>query len=118
MAYKTGTVGQLLPAIEHMLIPVPGIEHGSMLHVRGSNGMSGYSRDDAPGRLQPPGSEAGDGWYETGDVMSIDDDGVVSIVGRVKRFAKVAGEMVSLEVVDKLATRAATRSCCSPPMPR
>jgi len=77
-----------------------------MLHVRGPNLMSGYYRFDAPGKLQPPSSEAGESWYETGDVVSIDDDGFLSIVGRVKRFAKVAGEMVSLEVVEKLATLA------------
>jgi acyl-[acyl-carrier-protein]-phospholipid O-acyltransferase / long-chain-fatty-acid--[acyl-carrier-protein] ligase len=106
MAYKSGTVGQFLPAIEHRLLPVPGIEKGGMLHVRGPNLMSGYFRFEAPGQLQPPASDAGSGWYETGDVVSIDDEGFVSIVGRVKRFAKVAGEMVSLEVVEKLATQA------------
>ncbi|MFZ2162896.1 MAG: bifunctional acyl-ACP--phospholipid O-acyltransferase/long-chain-fatty-acid--ACP ligase [Sideroxyarcus sp.] len=106
MAYRSGTVGQLLPCIEHRLIPVPGIDKGGMLHVRGPNVMSGYYRHDNPGVLQAPSSEAGEGWYETGDVVSIDDDGFVSIVGRVKRFAKVAGEMVSLEVVEKLATQA------------
>ncbi len=106
MAYRTGTVGQLLPGIEHRLVQVPGIEKGGMLHVRGPNVMSGYYRYDNPGQLQPPSSEAGDGWYETGDVVSMDDDGFVSIVGRVKRFAKVAGEMVSLEVVEKMATQA------------
>jgi acyl-[acyl-carrier-protein]-phospholipid O-acyltransferase/long-chain-fatty-acid--[acyl-carrier-protein] ligase len=106
MAYRSGTVGQFLPCIEHRLIPVPGIEKGGMLHVRGPNVMSGYYRFDAPGQLQAPSSEAGEGWYETGDVVSIDDDGFVSIVGRVKRFAKVAGEMVSLEVVEKLAMQA------------
>jgi acyl-[acyl-carrier-protein]-phospholipid O-acyltransferase/long-chain-fatty-acid--[acyl-carrier-protein] ligase len=106
MAYRTGTVGQLLPSIEHRLVPVPGIEHGGMLHVRGPNLMSGYYRFDAPGRLQPPSSEAGAGWYETGDIVSIDADGFVSIVGRLKRFAKIAGEMVSLEVVEKVAAAA------------
>lgn len=106
MAYRSGTVGQFLPCIEHCLIPVPGIEKGGMLHVRGPNVMSGYYRFDAPGQLQPPSSDAGRGWYETGDVVSIDSDGFVSIIGRVKRFAKVAGEMVSLEVVEKLATHA------------
>ncbi len=107
MAYRSGTVGQLLPCVEHKLVPVPGIDKGGMLHVRGPNVMSGYYRYDNPGVLQPPSSEAGAGWYETGDVVSIDDEGFVSIVGRVKRFAKVAGEMVSLEVVEKLATHAA-----------
>jgi len=105
MAYRSGTVGQLLPCIESRLIPVPGIEQGGMLHVRGPNVMSGYFLFDAPGKLQPPSSEAGEGWYETGDVVTIDDDGFLSIVGRVKRFAKVAGEMVSLEIVEKLATQ-------------
>lgn len=106
MAFRSGSVGQLLPGIEHRLIPVPGIEKGGMLHVRGPNVMSGYYRFESPGILQPPSSEAGDGWYETGDVVSVDDDGFISIVGRVKRFAKIAGEMVSLEVVEKLASSA------------
>jgi acyl-[acyl-carrier-protein]-phospholipid O-acyltransferase/long-chain-fatty-acid--[acyl-carrier-protein] ligase len=103
MAYRSGTVGQLLPCIEFHLNHVPGIDEGGMLHVRGPNVMSGYYLCDAPGQLQPPSSEVGAGWYETGDVVSIDDDGFVSVIGRVKRFAKVAGEMVSLEVVEKIA---------------
>ncbi len=104
MAYKTGTVGNLLPGIEHRLLPVAGIEHGGILHVRGPNVMSGYLKADQPGVLQPPLSELGEGWYETGDVVQIDDEGFVKIVGRVKRFAKIAGEMVSLEVAEKVAT--------------
>ncbi len=104
MAYKTGTVGNLLPGIEHRLLPVSGIEHGGILHVRGANVMSGYLKADQPGVLQAPASELGEGWYETGDVVQIDDEGFVKIVGRVKRFAKIAGEMVSLEVAEKVAT--------------
>jgi acyl-[acyl-carrier-protein]-phospholipid O-acyltransferase/long-chain-fatty-acid--[acyl-carrier-protein] ligase len=104
MAYRTGTVGNLLPGVEHKLLPVPGIDRGGILHVRGPNVMAGYLKADRPGVLQPPVSEAGDGWYETGDVVELDEDGFVKIVGRVKRFAKIAGEMVSLEVVEKLAT--------------
>ncbi|MBS1196885.1 MAG: AMP-dependent synthetase and ligase:Phospholipid/glycerol acyltransferase [Proteobacteria bacterium] len=103
MAFRSGTVGQLLPALEHKLVPVPGIDRGGILHVRGPNVMAGYLKVDKPGVLQKPSSEAGEGWYETGDVVEIDEEGFVSIVGRVKRFAKIGGEMVSLEVVEKLA---------------
>lgn len=106
MAYRSGTVGQLLPGLHAKLMPVTGIERGGVLHVSGPNLMSGYLKWDRPGVLQTPSSDAGDGWYDTGDVIEFDDDGFVRIVGRVKRFAKVAGEMISLETVEKLATAA------------
>ncbi len=106
MAFRSGTVGQFLPGIQYQLVTVPGITSGGMLHVKGPNLMSGYLRFENPGVLQPPASPAGDGWYETGDVVDISDEGFVKIVGRVKRFAKVAGEMVSLEAVEKLAASA------------
>jgi len=107
MAFRRGTVGQLLPSIQGRLVPVPGIERGGMLHVSGPNLMSGYLRAERPGVLEAPRSCLGDGWYETGDICDIDADGFVTILGRVKRFAKVAGEMVSLEGVEKLAAAAA-----------
>lgn len=106
MAYRSGTVGQLLPGIEFRLVAVPGIERGGVLHVRGANVMAGYLKVDSPGVLQAPSSSEGAGWYETGDIVEIDEDHFVRIVGRVKRFAKIAGEMVSLEAVEKLATAA------------
>jgi acyl-[acyl-carrier-protein]-phospholipid O-acyltransferase/long-chain-fatty-acid--[acyl-carrier-protein] ligase len=103
---RPGSVGRLLPGVEARILPVPGIEHGGELHVRGPNIMSGYYRFDSPGRLEPPRSEAGEGWHNTGDVVDLDGDGHLSIQGRLKRFAKVAGEMVSLEVVEAIARSA------------
>jgi acyl-[acyl-carrier-protein]-phospholipid O-acyltransferase / long-chain-fatty-acid--[acyl-carrier-protein] ligase len=100
MAYRGGTVGQLLPGIEAR------IERGGELHVRGPNLMSGYYRDAAPGVLDPPCSDLGSGWYDTGDIVEMDLDGFVKITGRLKRFAKVAGETVSLEVVERIAALA------------
>ena len=106
MTYRTGTVGHLLPGIESRLETVPGIADGGLLHVRGPNVMSGYLRFEKPGELEPPASSMGAGWYNTGDIVSFDEDEFLKIVGRVKRFAKVAGEMVSLEVVEKMAVLA------------
>ena len=103
---RPGTVGQLLPGVEARLIPVPGIERGGELHVRGPNLMSGYYRFDTPALLEPPRSDVGEGWHDTGDVADLDADGYLSILGRLKRFAKVAGEMVSLEVVETIARSA------------
>lgn len=106
MAYRTGSVGILMPLLQHQLLPVPGITRGGLLHVKGPNVMMGYYFYDNPGVLQATTSDLGDGWYNTGDIVEIDDNGFVYILGRVKRFAKVAGEMVSLETVEQIANKA------------
>jgi acyl-[acyl-carrier-protein]-phospholipid O-acyltransferase/long-chain-fatty-acid--[acyl-carrier-protein] ligase len=103
MDYKAGTVGRLLPHIEYRLEPVEGIDEGGRLHVKGANIMLGYLLADRAGQLQPTESIYGSGWYDTGDIVHIDDDGFLSIRGRCKRFAKVGGEMVSLTFVEQLA---------------
>lgn len=121
MAYRSGSVGQFLPCVEHKVIPIPGITHGGTLHVRGPNIMTGYYHLSKPGVLEPLGSEVGPGWYNTGDVVEVDGDGYIHIIGRVKRFAKIAGEMVSLETSERLAVTAspgAMHACVSQTDPR
>ena len=106
MAARTGSVGELFPGCEYRIEPVPGIAEGGLLHVRGPNVMLGYLAENQPGAIQPACSIYGEGWHNTGDVATVDEAGFIRIVGRVRRFAKVAGEMVSLEVVERIAAAA------------
>jgi acyl-[acyl-carrier-protein]-phospholipid O-acyltransferase/long-chain-fatty-acid--[acyl-carrier-protein] ligase len=106
MAYKRGTVGTLMPGLQYKLEPVPGITEGGLLHVKGPNIMAGYLLYDNPGKLSAHESSMGPGWYNTGDIVTVDAEGFVEIRGRAKRFAKLAGEMVSLEVVEQIARAA------------
>jgi len=102
MFYKTGTVGRLMPGMQYKLEEIPGIENAGQLHLYGENIMRGYLLADNPGQLVPPHSLYGEGWYDTGDIVHVDEDRYISIRGRSKRFAKIAGEMVSLTATEQL----------------
>jgi acyl-[acyl-carrier-protein]-phospholipid O-acyltransferase/long-chain-fatty-acid--[acyl-carrier-protein] ligase len=99
LANRAGTVGRLSPLMEARLEPVPGIEEGGRLLVRGPNVMLGYYRAENPGVLEAPAG----GWHDTGDIVGIDAEGFIRIKGRAKRFAKIGGEMVSLAAVEAMA---------------
>ena len=99
---RFGSIGKLLPAIEYKIEPVPGIEKGGELVVRGPNIMMGYILPDNPGVLVPLEG----GWYHTGDVVEIDEIGFVYIRDRIKRLAKIGGEMVSLNAVHEMVCKA------------
>lgn len=96
---RPGSVGPLLSDMEGRLVPVEGIPEGGRLQIRGPNVMLGYLRVSNPGVIE----KLADGWHDTGDIVTIDEDGFIRIMGRVKRFAKIGGEMVSLAVVENCA---------------
>ena len=101
LQFKAGTVGRFLPGIGHRLEPVPGVVNGARLILSGPTVMVGYLRAEKPGELDPPAG----GLYDTGDIVAIDPDGFITILGRAKRFAKIAGEMVSLTAVEAAIAR-------------
>lgn len=90
-----GSAGRLVPGMECRLEPVDGVTDGGRLFVRGPNVMKGYLNPDAQAKFA-----ALDGWYDTGDIVALDADGYLHIRGRMKRFAKISGEMVSLTAVE------------------
>lgn len=95
--HKSGTVGTIVAGMQYRLEPVDGVAKGGRLWLKGDNIMMGYLRVTAPGVIEPPK----DGWYDTGDIVDIDEEGYVTILGRAKRFAKIGGEMISLAAVEE-----------------
>jgi acyl-[acyl-carrier-protein]-phospholipid O-acyltransferase/long-chain-fatty-acid--[acyl-carrier-protein] ligase len=93
---RYGSTGRFVPGIEYKFEPVEGVSEGGRLWVRGPNIMRGYLNAEPNAKFQALG-----GWYDTGDIARVDEDGFLFILGRLKRFAKVSGEMVSLTAVEE-----------------
>jgi len=93
---KYGSAGRLVPGMEYRIEPVEGVTEGGRLLVRGPNVMLGYLNPEPNAKFKELG-----GWYDTGDVVRVDDEGFVHILGRLKRFAKISGEMVSLGAIEE-----------------
>lgn len=101
MHEKPGSVGRLMPNIEYKIEPVEGLRNSGLLYIKGPNVMMGYIKSDKPTEILSPE----DGWYNTGDIVKIDQDGYIKILGRQKRFAKIGGEMVSLAAIEDIAVK-------------
>ena len=99
---KFGSIGKIMPGMQFKILPVDGIANGGELCVKGPNVMQGYYMPTNPGVLVPPE----DGWYHTGDVVEMDEIGFFTIKDRIKRFAKIGGEMVSLNAVQDMVVDA------------
>jgi acyl-[acyl-carrier-protein]-phospholipid O-acyltransferase/long-chain-fatty-acid--[acyl-carrier-protein] ligase len=93
---RYGSAGRFLPGIDYKFEPVEGVAEGARLWVRGPNIMRGYLNPEPNAKFQAQG-----GWYDTGDIARVDEDGFLFILGRLKRFAKVSGEMVSLTAAEE-----------------
>lgn len=96
MAPLVGSAGRFVPGMEWKIEPVDGVSEGGRLLVRGPNVMRGYLNAEANEKFQALG-----GWYDTGDIASVNEDGFLFIRGRLKRFAKISGEMISLTAVEE-----------------
>ncbi len=99
---KPGTVGQPIPGVAARIVhpemrtPLP-IGAEGLLLIHGGNVMEGYL-----GRPELTREAIQDGWYVTGDMARLDEDGFITLTGRLSRFAKCGGEMVPLEKIEEV----------------
>jgi acyl-[acyl-carrier-protein]-phospholipid O-acyltransferase / long-chain-fatty-acid--[acyl-carrier-protein] ligase len=94
VGFKRGTIGHPLPGISVKIVDSNTFEpvalgQSGLLLVRGPNVMRGYLN-----RPQKTAEVLRDGWYNTGDIAMVDEDGFIRITDRLSRFSKIGGEMV------------------------
>lgn len=100
---KTGTVGKALQSVDARVVNLETQQEVAtgetgMLLVRGPSIFDGYYKFDGP---SPFVEFAGDKWYQTGDLVSMDEDRFITFQGRLKRFLKAGGEMISLPALEE-----------------
>ena len=88
--YKLGSVGKFIPDIDYKIEKIDGYDEGGLLFIKGKNVITNYL-----GKVEKFD------WYNTGDVVNVDEEGYLFILGRLKRFAKIAGEMISLSQIEE-----------------
>ncbi len=93
--FKLGSVGKIFSEIEYKIEKIDGYSKGGLLFLKGKNIMLGYQVEKDTNK-----KDFHNGWYNTGDVAFVDNEGYLFILGRLKRFAKIAGEMISLAQVE------------------
>ncbi len=102
---KRGSIGRPVPSLNHVLVSTEGdaktVPLGSpgMLLLRGPSIMDGYLAFDGK---TPFVTWEGQDWYKTGDLVTEDSDGFLTFVGRMKRFVKIGGEMISLPAIESV----------------
>jgi acyl-[acyl-carrier-protein]-phospholipid O-acyltransferase / long-chain-fatty-acid--[acyl-carrier-protein] ligase len=109
VAAKRGKIGHPLPGVSVKVVDIesgqpvaPG--HPGMLLVKGPNVMRGYL-----GKPAKTAEVLHDGWYTTGDIATMDEDGFLAITDRLSRFSKIGGEMVPhIRIEEKLHELAET----------
>jgi acyl-[acyl-carrier-protein]-phospholipid O-acyltransferase/long-chain-fatty-acid--[acyl-carrier-protein] ligase len=105
---KRGKIGHPLPGMSVRVVDPAtlqplSINEPGLLMVRGPNVMKGYL-----GRPEKTAEVIRDGWYITGDIATMDEDGFLAITDRLSRFSKIGGEMVPhIKVEEKLHELAA-----------
>jgi acyl-CoA synthetase (AMP-forming)/AMP-acid ligase II len=99
---RPGTIGKVLPSLEAAFVDEATgrravLGQAGMLLVRGESVFGGYLNYEGP---SPFVEFEGKSWYRTGDLVSRDAGGVLTFVGRLKRFVKLGGEMISLPAIE------------------
>jgi long-chain-fatty-acid--[acyl-carrier-protein] ligase len=104
---RPGTIGRILPSVEYAIQDVETgrrAERGrsGLLLVRGPSIFSGYLNYNGPSPFVAFEEKP---WYRTGDLVSEDEEGVITFAGRLKRFVKLGGEMISLPAIEEVLAR-------------